>query len=293
MRMEEYKAFMKNKTLLNVAFSAARNQDEIFCAYDEDGVELRLPYKEYFMRADKEQNKLQTASVIRNPKNVIVKSVDMDKRIVTVSYLGALAMERQEAQKKIDTKIDKGEDVRVRGIIIDVRGSGKQSFAVIRFRDSNLKGLLWCNRWSPTYIADLKDKAAVGMEVEVDIVGYNKSKVEPRCRYVCARDVVIGDIWEGIEKKYHKDDILNVKCEGPWVSFFAGSIAGEAELPIRMLAPKQKEGRQPLFLVPGLTYQCIVIGVSEENHTFRVMPLRLCNAQPGVKPVVMAVSKEV
>ena len=290
MQMEDYKALMKGKKLLNVAFSAAKNQDEVFCAYDDDGVELRLPYKEYFMRQDKEQNKRQAASVILTPRNVIVKSVDMDKRIVMVSYLGALALERQEAQKNIDAKLDQNENVRVRGVVIDVRGSGKQSFAVIRFMDSNLKGLLWCNRWSPTYIEDLKGKAAVGMEVDVDIVAYNKSRVEPRCRYICARDVVIGNIWEGIEEKYHVGDILNVKCEGPWNQFYVGSLAGEKELPVRMLIPPKKDGEAQLFLVPGLTYQCKVIGVGESNHTFRVVPLRLCNAEPGTKKAVRIIT---
>lgn len=288
MKIAEYKELIKTKELLTVAFATARNQEEVFITYDEeDDIELRLPYREYFTSYNKKENALHAFGVIRNAKNVIVKSVDEENKIVTLSYLGALAIEREEAQKQIDAKLEKGEDVRVRGIVIDVRGVGSRSFAVIRFRDSNLKGLLWIDRWSPAFVNDIKEKASVGMEIEIDIVAYNKSNVEPRCRYICARDVVIGNIWAGIEKRYQKGDYINVKCEGVWgASYYSGSLVGEKELPVRMLIPKPKQGEPPLYLVPGLVYQCIVTGVGEENHTFRALPVRLCNVEPGVKKVV-------
>ena len=292
MTIEDYKELIGSKDLLNVVFSAAKNQEEIFCAYDEDGVELQLPYKEYFRgsSSNKEENQKRAAGAIRSAKNVIVKSVDEENNIVTVSYLGALAVERKIAQNNIDKKLEAGEYVRTQGNVIDVRGSGKQSFAIIRFKNSNLKGILWCDRWSPAYIEDLKDKVFVGMEVEVDIIERNESKVEPRCRYICARDTVVGDVWKGIESRYHKDDIVNVKCESPWGRFFAGSITGEKELAVRMLVPQKKEGVEPLLIVPGFVYQCVVAAVHEENHTFRVRPIRICNAEPGVKRVVRIIT---
>lgn len=290
MKMNEYKELMKNKSMLSVGFTSAKHQEEVFCAYDEDGVELRLPYKEYFFHDDKEQNRKQAAGVIRSAKNVIIKNVDEENKIVTVSYISALAAERTAVRESLDERVKKGEKILMQGVIKDIRGEGTQSFAVIKFKNSNLKGLLWCNRWSPAYIENLREETSVGAEVEVEIIGFNKSKVEPTCRYLCARNAVIGNVWDGIEKRYQKGDIVNVKCVRKWGSFFSGSIAGEDELPVRMLTPRKKEGKPLLLLVPGLTYQCYVTSVSEENHTFRVSPVRVCNTEPGVKKVVRIIT---
>lgn len=291
MKLEEYKALMKEKALISVVFSAARNQEEVFYSYDEeDDIHIKMHYRDFFYGRNKADNYGKAIGAIRSPKTVVITKVDESKREVEVSYFGALSLEREKAKAAIDAKLEKGEEVRVRGVVVDVRGSGKQSFAVVRFLDSNLKGLLWCNRWSPTYIANLRDAVAVGTEVEVDVIGLNNSNVEPRCRYLCARDVVIGNVWKDIEKRYQKGDCVNVRCDNPWGEFYSGSIAGEKELPVRMLVPPKKPGVAPLLLVPGLTYQCYVVSVAEENHTFRVMPMRVCNATPGVKKVVRIIT---
>ena len=286
MNMEEYKLLMDNKEQLSVVFSVARNQEEVFCAYDDDGIELRLPYQEYFTHDDKENNRRHAASVIRTSKNVIVKSVDEENNIVWLSYRAALVLARNEARNVIDKKLDQGETVRAKGVVIATGGEGKKSFAIIWFKSSNTRGILWCNRWSPSYVEDLKECVTEGMEVEVDIIERNQWYAELKCRYVCVRDTVIGDVWTGIEKKYQKGDIVNVKCERRWGKFYAGSIVGEKELPVRMLAPGHKNEEQPpLLIVPDIVYQCIVIAVHEENHTFRVRPLRVCHEMPGIRRV--------
>ena len=243
MRIDEYKELMKNKKLINVAFSAARNQDKMFFAYDSDGNEIRLPYDDFFSNQSMDTIRRQVAGVIRTPRNVLITNVDEDNRIITVSYLGAIAVERMALKKSFNDRLDRGEVIRTQGVVVDVRGNATQSYAVVRIKDSNLKALLWCNRWSPAYVADLKEKATVGMVIDIDIIGYNKSHVDSRCTYICARDTTLGNVWEGVEKRYSRGDVVNVTCEHKWEGFYSGSIAGENELPIRMLPPQRQAGK--------------------------------------------------
>ena len=286
MNLKEYKKVMENKELLEVTFTMADNTDYVFVTYDGD-IEIRMAYKEFFKRAnDDELNKQQAIGAVRRPKHVLVTKVDEENKVVHVSYIEAMKKEREKTCKDIDEQLAAGKEVRVTGKVMDVRGRWNHSFAVIAFNNSNVRGIVWCNRWSPSFTTELKGSELIGMDVEVAVIERIKNSRAVKASYVCARDVVIGDIWSGIENKYHKGDILNVKCVEKWGSVYAGTVEGEKELKVRMDMP-DKVATNGLMLVPSLIYQCVVVSVNEKEKSFRVKPQRLCHAKPGVRKVTI------
>jgi len=286
MLLEDYKEAMKNKELLNVTFSVANNTEHIFIFNDGD-IELRMEYKEFFISTnDDETNERQSAGAIRKPKTVLVKRIDEESRIVYVSYIDAMKMEREEKVKEIDARLEAGERIRVKGKVIDVRGEKNRSYAVISFNGSTVRGIVWCNHWSPSYTIELRGKDLIGKEVEVLIVEKIKNTRATHASYVCVRDVLMDDIWKGIEDKYHKGDVVNVMCVEKWGDVYAGTIEGENEMKVRMVMPDKKTSNG-LMLVAGLIYQCTVIHVNEKEKKFRVRPERLCLSKPGVRKVTI------
>jgi len=286
MLLKDYKEAMENKELLNITFSVANNTDHVF-TYKDDEIEVRMEYQEFFIRAnDDATNEKQAAGAVRKPKTVLVKKIDEENNIVYVSYIDAMKLEREKKVKEIDARLEAGEQIRVKGRVVDVRGEKNRSYAVIAFNDSTVRGVVWCNHWSPSYTIELRGKDLIGMEVEVLIVEKIKNTRATHASYVCVRDVLMDDIWNGIEEKYHKGDVVNVKCVEKWDTVYAGFIEGEKEMKVRMVLPDKKTSNG-LMLVPNLIYQCIVISVNEKEKKFRVRPERLCLSKPGVRKVTI------
>lgn len=284
MNIAEYKACLTKKEPLEVLFSLADNQSEMFVAYDDD-VKIVLQYSDYFHKQAAENGKKYSAAVIRKPRIVLVTGVDEETKTVTVSYRKAVLEARAAAANKLDKQLENKEHVRMGGTVIEVVGKGGASFAVVQL-DNNLRGVVWCREWSNDFTADLRALNIIGQRIEVMITGkYKSGEGASRWPYELSRRLAIGDPWVGIESRYHKGDIVNVLCGAAWGYGHAGKIEGEPELSVRMVPSQDKEKK--ILLAPGLTYQCVVTAINESNKTFRVMPFRLCNAVPSVKKVTI------
>ena len=174
MNIKEYAEVLKEKSFLEITFTWADNEGEVFVAYDGN-IKIMLPYSDYFTGQKKgsKDMKRHAASVIRTPRIVLVTEIDEEQNIVTVSYRKAVAESRKMAAASLDKKLEKGEHVRLSGTIIDVYGEGSKSFAVIHL-DNNLRGTILCREWNNDYTPDLNELGIIGQKTEVVVTGKHK-----------------------------------------------------------------------------------------------------------------------
>ncbi len=267
---EYFKKCKEDNTPVKVTFVQIDKEHQQYVAY-EGNLRIALSLSEVFGVSEDALEEIWKTSrigqALGQETEVFIKEADKETGMITCSRQGIRVAGREKAKEEIDKILDQhnNETVPVRGRIIAIVGEGSNSRAIL-LTENGLKLVLFCKKWSYDFIDDLKDVANVGDVIDVVIYAKNNTKTEGD--YLVSRAETFPNPWEGIEKRFHKGDIVECKVVKRWNEAFGGRIDGVEGILAYVAFPKDKN----LRIVVGEKYICSVGGVKGETRTFRLYP---------------------
>lgn len=174
--------------------------------------------------------------------------------------------------REINEILDKkdGSIVVAKAKVKSIYGNGSRNRALL-VTENGLELLLFCQKWSYTFIENLKDVTKVGDEIEVAI--YSKNYINDEADYLVSRIDLLPNPWEGIQDRFHKGDCVVCRIVNKKKGMFGGRLDGAEEIVVVVDSPKDKN----LFIEIGEKYMCEVSVVYESSHTFIVVPYATCD----------------
>ncbi|MDD3361837.1 MAG: hypothetical protein PHW34_09220 [Hespellia sp.] len=207
---------------------------------------------------------------------VKVTRIDPDRKIVYVSHQEARLEKRPEIEAalemylaskaknkspmivkgkvlKIQTKMVNGESVDT-GVWLDLCGVGIPAF-------------IYVGNWKKTFTESLRGKVSYGDIVEV-VVLEKVMRKDQMYYYSCSRKELVQDPWESMElgEKYHKGDIVKIKCLSKRDTHWFGEINGLEDIQVFAEYPSQKHD---FAIVPGMEYMGTIYYVNPEEHSLK------------------------
>lgn len=190
---------------------------------------------------------------------VKVTGIDASKKMVYVSHQAARIERRPEIEEqlqnylaakdktpiivkgkvlKIQTKNVKGEIVDT-GVWLDLCGVGIPAF-------------IYVGNWKRTFTETLRGKASYGDIVDVVVLERVERK-NGMYYYSCSRKELVQDPWEDqtLGEKYHKGDIVKIRCLSKRENNWFGEINGLSDIQVFAEYPSQKHD---FAIVPGMEY---------------------------------------
>jgi len=205
---------------------------------------------------------------------VKVIGIDAAKKCVYVSHQAARLEKRPEIEEelqkcliskvktpivvkgkvlKIQTKMVQGEPVDT-GVWLDLCGVG-------------IPGFIYVGNWKMTFTEALRGKVSYGDIVDVLVI----DRVEQNngmFYYACSRKELAQDPWESRElnEKYHKGDIVKIKCLSKRDNHWFGEINGLEDIQVFVEYPSQ---RHNFPIVPGMDYMGTIYYINPKERSLK------------------------
>lgn len=190
---------------------------------------------------------------------VKVQHIDTEKKVVTVSHHAARSEKRPEIEKELDKYLARKEQtpIMLKGRVLKVQQKNVNGITVdtgvwLDLCGVGIPGYIYIGNWKKTFTETLQGKVNYGDIVDVMVL----SKVDGRngmYYYSCSRKELLADPWENAElrEKYHKGDIVKIKCVSKKDGFWYGEINGLPDIQVLAEYPSQKHN---FSIVPGFSY---------------------------------------
>lgn len=233
--LDYYKLLQKEKKEIKVRFTSATRgrmsvlRNDILLVYEKAGIGT------LYRRED-------APWLMEQEYLLYVTKVDEENRIVYLSY-SKDEMTREKACRQIDTKLDAGEEVYLRGQIIELqRSSGEYKDrlgAYVNINGLGILGLIPCGKWCSGYKTedDFKNQIMQNIGSIVSFRILRKTAVPGRgLVYLCdRRDYLVKsgcDPWMTLDKFYRPKQNVKVKIvsEGKSSGSYFASMDGLPDL---------------------------------------------------------------
>ncbi len=154
---------------------------------------------------------------------------------------------------KIQTKNVKGEIVDT-GVWLDLCGVGIPAF-------------IYVGNWKRTFTETLRGKASYGDIVDVVVLERVERK-NGMYYYSCSRKELVQDPWEDqtLGEKYHKGDIVKIRCLSKRENNWFGEINGLSDIQVFAEYPSQKHD---FAIVPGMEYLGTIYYINPEERSLK------------------------
>ena len=205
---------------------------------------------------------------------VKVTGIDVSKKMVYVSHQAARMEKRPEIEEqlqkyltakvktpvivkgkvlKIQTKNVKGEMVDT-GVWLDLCGVGIPAF-------------IYVGNWKRTFTETLRGKASYGDIVDVMVLERVERK-NGMYYYSCSRKELVQDPWEDqtLGEKYHKGDIVKIRCLSKRENNWFGEINGLSDIQVFAEYPSQKHD---FAIVPGMEYLGTIYYINPKERSLK------------------------
>lgn len=275
--MDELKENMEQKEILEIKFSKVNKMGDLYTWMN--GVTIIMENPECVFLG-KDGNRYETRKKhikLQQTYQVIVIKIDEENMTVYVSHAQASRIIRRhilhriQKQLKINKKVNIPDEEKEKIILpaTVVKILKDMNSVYINIYGYGIAGIVEAKEWSYSYIKDISDYANIGDRIDIEILGYRlkreDSLSEARGMYVCSRKEVMEDPWKGIEEKYTRGDIVNIKIIKKKEFLSLGYVVGDEN--INVVCVKK---HNDLRIVQGSTYQGVVLYAAEEKRKFKV-----------------------
>lgn len=190
---------------------------------------------------------------------VKVLNIDTEKKIVEVSHHAARCEKRPEIEKELDKYLARKEQtpIMLKGKVMKVQRKKANEAMVdtgvwLDLCGVGIPGYIYIGNWKKTFTETLQGKVNYGDVVDVMVL----SKVDGKngmYYYSCSRKELVDDPWDSKElhEKYHKGDIVKIKCLSKRDNFWYGEINGLPDIQVLAEYPSHKHD---FSIVPGFSY---------------------------------------
>ena len=190
---------------------------------------------------------------------VKVLNIDAERKIVEVSHHSARCEKRPEIEKELDKYLARKEQTPIvlKGKVMKVQRKKVDESMVdtgvwLDLCGVGIPGYIYIGNWKKTFTETLQGKVNYGDVVDVVVL----SKVDGKngmYYYSCSRKELVDDPWDSKElhEKYHKGDIVKIKCLSKRDNFWYGEINGLPDIQVLAEYPSRKH---EFSIVPGFSY---------------------------------------
>ena len=205
---------------------------------------------------------------------VKVIRVDADRKIVYVSHNEARLEKRPEIEKELDKILMAKEKlpIVVKGKVLkiqtkNVNGEIVDTGVWLDLCGVGIPAFIYVGNWKKTFTETLRGKASYGDIVDVLVL----EKVERKngmYYYSCSRKELVEDPWDSKElnEKYHKGDIVKIRCLSKRDNHWFGEINGLDDIQVFAEYPSQKHD---FPIVPGMEYMGTIYYINTEERSLK------------------------
>ncbi len=208
---------------------------------------------------------------------VKVTSVDLTKKIVYVSHQAARMEKRPEIEKAIQQYLDSQTPVTVKGKVLKIQtrmvdGMPADIGVWLDLCGVGIPAFIYIGEWKQTYTESLRGKASYGDIVDVRILERVERK-NGMYYYSCSRKDLVQDPWESqeLEEKYHKGDIVKIRCISKRENNWFGEINGLDDIQVFAEYPSE---RHQFAIIPGMEYMGTIYYINQKERSLKARVFR-------------------
>ena len=203
---------------------------------------------------------------------VKVTSIDSAKKIVYVSHQEARMEKRPEIEAAIQQYLESNTPVIVTGKILKIQtrmvdGAALDTGVWLDLCGVGIPAFVYIGNWKKTYTESLRGKAAYGDIIDVKVLERVERK-NGMYYYSCSRKELVQDPWESQElsEKYHKGDIVKIRCISKRENNWFGEINGLDDIQVFVEYPSE---RHHFAIIPGMEYMGTIYYINQEEHSLK------------------------
>lgn len=205
---------------------------------------------------------------------VRIMSIDSTNKIVYVSHQSARMEKRPEIEVVIEKSLAGKEKtpISVKGKVLKIQNKTIDGELVdtgvwLDLCGVGIPGFVYIGNWKKTFTETLRGKVFYGDVVEVLV----QEKVERKngvYYYACSRKELVQDPWDSQElnEKYHKGDVVRIKCLSKRENHWFGQINGLEDIQVFVEYPSQKH---QFAIVPGMEYMGTIYHINTEERSLK------------------------
>ena len=203
---------------------------------------------------------------------VKVTSIDSAKKIVYVSHQEARMEKRPEIEAAIQQYLESNTPVIVTGKILKIQtrmvdGAAVDTGVWLDLCGVGIPAFVYIGNWKKTYTESLRGKAAYGDIIDVKVLERVERK-NGMYYYSCSRKELVQDPWESQElsEKYHKGDIVKIRCISKRENNWFGEINGLDDIQVFVEYPSE---RHHFAIIPGMEYMGTIYYINQDEHSLK------------------------
>lgn len=177
---------------------------------------------------------------------VRIMSIDNANRIVYVSHQEARLEKRPEIEAVLERNMKENTPVAVKGKVLkiqtkNVNGEQVDSGVWLDLCGVGIPGFVYIGNWKKTFTENLRGKVFYGDIVDV-LVTDRVERKNGVYYFACSRKELVQDPWESQElnEKYHKGDIVRIRCISKRENNWFGQINGLEDIQVFAEYPSSK-----------------------------------------------------
>lgn len=205
---------------------------------------------------------------------VKVVGIDIVNKLVHVSHHAA----RLEMRPKIENELNKclsAKDkapILVKGKVLKIQtktvdGVTMDTGVWLDLCGVGIPAYIYIGNWKKTFTESLRGKARYGDIVDV-IVTEKVERNKGMYYYACSRKELVQDPWESLKlnEKYHKGDIVKIRCISKKENHWFGEINGLEDIQVFAEYPSSKHD---FMIVPGMEYMGTIYYINTEERSLK------------------------
>lgn len=203
---------------------------------------------------------------------VKVTAIDNIKKIVYVSHQEARMEKRPEIEEAIQKYLNSNTPVIVKGKVLKIQtrmvdGMPVDTGVWLDLCGVGIPAFVYIGNWKKTYTESLRGKASYGDVIDVKVLERVERK-NGMYYFSCSRKELVQDPWENQElaEKYHKGDIVKIRCISKRENNWFGEINGLDDIQVFVEYPSE---RHHFAIIPGMEYMGTIYYINQEEHSLK------------------------
>lgn len=205
---------------------------------------------------------------------VKVVGIDVTNKLVHVSHHAARLEMRPKIEEELNRCLSAKEKtpILVKGKVLKIQtkmvdGVSTDTGVWLDLCGVGIPAYIYVGNWKKTFTESLRGKARYGDVVDV-IVTERVERKKGMYYYACSRKELVQDPWENLKlnEKYHKGDIVKIRCISKKENHWFGEINGLDDIQVFAEYPSSKH---KFVIVPGMEYMGTIYYINTEERSLK------------------------
>lgn len=205
---------------------------------------------------------------------VKVTGIDPARKFVYVSHQAARLEKRPEIEAELQKYLSEKErtPIIVKGKVLKIQtkhvnGETIDTGVWLDLCGVGIPAFIYVGNWKKTFTETLRGKTVYGDVIDVMVLERVVRK-NGMYYYSCSRKELVQDPWESkeLQEKYHKGDVVKIKCLSKRENHWFGEINGLSDIQVFAEYPSQKHD---FAIIPGMEYMGTIYYINTEERSLK------------------------